>query len=206
MITRVYLAGPITNLTYNDCVGWRQEVKDRVGPHIQTYSPMRGKQRLKEIAAGSPILDCYEDNPITTAKGINMRDFNDVKRADALFVNMLGATKVSIGTVMEVAWARSMNKPVVCVMEKDNIHQHSMFNYACGYIVDTLDDGIELLNQLLGSDQEVEALDESRKAVWAEDYMLEEEACDARLLLASDTRFDNGRITTGLTPEDYNIQ
>jgi nucleoside 2-deoxyribosyltransferase len=132
--------------------------KETVAPFISTLSPMRGKQRLREIAAGSVILDSYEDNHLTSVKGINTRDYNDVMRCDAVFVNFLGATKVSIGTVMEIAWAKAFLKPVVCVMDKDNIHNHSMLNYSCGYIVDTLDEGVAILQVLLGTDSQVDKL------------------------------------------------
>lgn len=94
----VYLAGPITGLTWGESTDWREYVKN----YISTLSPLRGKQRLREIAGNIPIMDSYEDHPLTTAKGINTRDYNDVKRADAIFVNFLGAKKVSIGTVMEI--------------------------------------------------------------------------------------------------------
>jgi nucleoside 2-deoxyribosyltransferase len=155
-MNRVYLAGPITGCSYNECTDWRQSIRDAVGPHIQTFSPMRGKERLKEKEAGSVIKDHYTDSALTTVKGINTRDHNDVKRADALFVNLLGAKRVSIGTVMEIAWARAYSKPIICIMEEDNIHHHSMLNYSCGYIVDTLAEGVEILNVLLSSDQELE--------------------------------------------------
>jgi len=154
----VYLAGAITGCTYNECTDWRQKVRDAVPSHIQTISPMRGKQRLKEIEEGSTIKMVYEDNPLTSAKGINTRDYNDVRRADAIFVNLLGAKKVSIGTVMEIAWARAFSKPVICVMEPDNIHQHTMLNYACGYILNDLDSAISVLITVLSTDRQLEDL------------------------------------------------
>jgi nucleoside 2-deoxyribosyltransferase len=151
----VYLAGPIAGCTYGECTDWREGVRRAAPASIHTLSPMRGKQRLKEIEAGSTIKGVYEQNPLTSAKGINTRDFNDVRRADAVFVNFLGAKKVSIGTVMEIAWARAFSKPVVCVMESDNVHRHTMLEYACGYIVETLDEGVEVLATILGTDNQL---------------------------------------------------
>ena len=149
----VYLAGGISGLTYDEAVAWRTEVKQKVGPNIKTLSPMRGKENLG-TAVGNPTLkDKYEENPLTSAKGINQRDYFDVKRSDVLFVNLLGAKQVSIGTVMEVAWARAFEIPVVLVMEEGNIHTHSMFLYPCGFVVDTLDKGIEVLKCIIGPDE-----------------------------------------------------
>jgi nucleoside 2-deoxyribosyltransferase len=159
----VYLAGPITGCTLDECNDWRVEVKNALeervytkvpiyGYHIHTLSPLRGKQRVLEALEKSTIQHNYETNPLTSIKGINTRDYFDVQRSDVIFVNLLGAKIVSIGTVMEIAWARAFNKPVVCVMEKDNIHHHSMLDYACGYIVETLEDGINILKAVLGPD------------------------------------------------------
>lgn len=163
MSNLVYLAGPITGCKYEECTDWRKQVRDRVGPHIKTYSPMRGKEHLKEKSEGTVIQDNYSDDMLANVKGINTRDYNDCRRADAIFVNFLGAHRVSIGTVMEIAWARALQIPVVCVMEKDNMHHHSMLDYACGYIVETLDEGIDVLTALLSSDQELTRMDRMRK-------------------------------------------
>lgn len=151
----VYLAGPITGITYGESTGWREQVKDMLDESILTLSPMRGKQAIKERSKNGAVAMTYEDSPLSSAKGINVRDYNDCTRADAIFVNFLGATKVSIGTVMEIAWARAFNIPVVCVMEKDNIHQHAMLNYACGFIVDNLDEGVAILEALLLPDVKI---------------------------------------------------
>lgn len=151
----VYLAGPITGVSYKDCTDWRKQVKSMVDDDIQTLSPMRGKQYIEERSKDGVIGMSYEEFPLSSAKGINTRDYNDVKRADAVFVNFLGAEKVSIGTVMEIAWCRAFEIPVVCVMEKDNIHQHAMLNYACGYIVETLEEGVAILEALLLPDSKI---------------------------------------------------
>ena len=152
----VYLAGPITGCSFEGATEWREGVKNKIHPKIQTLSPMRGKQFIKERSGyGIGVCMSYEDSPLASVKGINTRDFNDVKRADAIFVNFLGAHTVSIGTVMEIAWARAFGKPVVCVMDKGNIHNHSMLNYACGYIVDSIDEGLMILEALLLTDEDV---------------------------------------------------
>jgi nucleoside 2-deoxyribosyltransferase len=151
---KVYLAGPIKGLTYNEATNWRDTVRDSLPSTVLTYSPMRGKQRLQEITSGEKIKCAYEDNPLTSAKGINMRDYFDVASSDAVFVYLKGATQVSIGTVMEIAWARAFNKPVILVMEKEgNIHHHSMLLYPCGFHVETLEEGIDCLKALLLGDR-----------------------------------------------------
>jgi nucleoside 2-deoxyribosyltransferase len=149
----VYLAGPISGLNYSGATEWREYVKNIIDIRILTLSPMRAKDFLKDIDKFSDYG--YEHHPLSTAKGINTRDYFDVQRADAVFVNFLEAKKVSIGTVMEIAWARAFNKPVVCCMEEDNPHRHAMLEYACGFILPTLEEGIDTLQALLLPDKKI---------------------------------------------------
>lgn len=87
---------------------------------------------------------------MSCAKGITSRDRFDCMRADAVLVNLLGATKVSIGTVMEVAWADSARKQIVLVIGKDDqVHLHPMLTESCGYIVDNLDEAISIVERVL---------------------------------------------------------
>ncbi|MFA5172812.1 MAG: hypothetical protein WC435_00190 [Candidatus Paceibacterota bacterium] len=43
----VYCAGPITGLSYNETVDWRNNLKEMLPPNIEILSPMRGKDHLK---------------------------------------------------------------------------------------------------------------------------------------------------------------
>jgi hypothetical protein len=83
-------------------------------------------------------------------------------RADVLLVNLLGAERVSIGTVMEIAWADAVRVPVVLVMEpsaeentglvpsKGNVHEHAMIRECVGFRVQTLDEGLNVVKAILG--------------------------------------------------------
>lgn len=143
---KVYLAGPITGYSYNAVTSWRDGVKDQLKEFgIKAYSPMRGKSYLTKEEM---LEESYEDHTMSSITGINVRDYNDCKNADAVLVNLLGATKVSIGTVMEVAWCRAFQIPVVLVMEKDNIHSHGMLEFG-NIIASTLEEGVEAIIQIL---------------------------------------------------------
>ncbi len=79
------------------------------------------------------------------------RDHQDVITADVVLVNLLGACqRVTIGTVMEIAWAWDRQIPVVVMIEKQaNVHDHPMIREAIGFRVDNLDDGIACVRSLL---------------------------------------------------------
>jgi NTP pyrophosphatase (non-canonical NTP hydrolase) len=103
----VYLAGPITGLNYAGCSTWREAVaKQLKDVGIDAYSPMRAKAYLASLAVLSGHGTEYKDmGVLSTARGVMTRDRFDATRCGVLFVNLLGATQVSTGTVMEIAWA-----------------------------------------------------------------------------------------------------
>ena len=43
----VYLAGPITACSFDQCTDWRDQVCDMLPPEIEGMSPMRGKHYLE---------------------------------------------------------------------------------------------------------------------------------------------------------------
>lgn len=147
-MTSVYLAGPITGTTYGECTDWREiayQVFKSAG--IEAYSPMRAKDYLLQETS---VADSYEDTIMSSQRGIYARDFYDCRSKDALFVNLIGATRVSIGTVMEIAWAAAYQKPIVLVIENENnIHEHSMIREACPLRVDNLNEGVDVMKALL---------------------------------------------------------
>lgn len=145
---RVYLAGPISGLTYDGAQDWRTIAKERLADAgVKAVSPLRAKEYLRGIPALTKDCAGYgELNCMSSPRGIMTRDHYDATQSDAILVNLLGAKTVSIGTVMEIAWAWDNGLPVVVVMEESgNIHEHAMINEAIGFRVTTLDEGIAVI-------------------------------------------------------------
>ena len=151
MTFKVYLAGPITGLTYGEAESWRDYIRTsahRLDNQIKWYSPLRQQEHLRE--QGVLIATYSDDNPMTSRHGIMTRDAWDVRTCDLMFCNLLGATKVSVGTVMELGMAFAWNKPTVLVMEKHgNVHEHVMVDNALTFRTDNLDAGIRLTADIL---------------------------------------------------------
>ncbi len=163
----VYLAGPITGQSYVGCTDWREKAIKVLSQYgIQGLSPMRGKEYLSnETSISDNYVDGVRTNEafsriasiMSSQRGIFARDKFDCHRADCLIVNMLGATKVSIGTVIEIAWASSANVPVILVMEKEgNIHEHSMLREACPFRTETLEDALHICVAMLAPGKKVQ--------------------------------------------------
>lgn len=152
MNPKVYLAGPISHTTWKGATDWRMAVREELAKYgIEGIDPMRGKADLRELLGRKHFdtvygqaAQAYEnyDNPMASAKAILNRDRWDVYNADVILVNFLGAKKVSIGTVMEIAWANALGKLVIVAMEDDNVHAHGMLIHCMGIICDTLEEAV----------------------------------------------------------------
>jgi nucleoside 2-deoxyribosyltransferase len=79
------------------------------------------------------------------------RDKLDVMRADALLVNLLTAPETpSLGTIMEIAWAYLLQKPIIVAMTEDNVHhKHPMIRSACSIILPTLEEAIDVTIRMI---------------------------------------------------------
>lgn len=145
----IYLAGPISGLTYDSAQDWRNEAKRYFEQHsaIKTLSPLRGKEYLK---MRGPLEGGYSEFPLSTDSGITSRDRWDCMRADVVIFNLLGAKRISIGTMVEFGWADAARNQIVLIMEKEgNPHEYPMIREISKFRVDNLQDGLRITEALL---------------------------------------------------------
>lgn len=143
----VYLAGAIAGLQFGDATDWRFHAEtELLARGIETLNPMRAKHALSSRGRISTDFHDYETNgAFFTSRGIMTRDSTDVRRSDALLVNLLGLTKPSLGTVMELGWAYILNKPAIVAIERSgNPHDnHPMIHEAMRFRVESLEEAID---------------------------------------------------------------
>jgi nucleoside 2-deoxyribosyltransferase len=145
---KVYLAGPIDGESFDKATSWRNQTKETLQESgIRCFSPMRGKEFLNIEANISEKL--LPNDPLCSSKGITTRDRNDVINCDAILVNFTTATKISIGTILEIGMADILRKPIVIAMQPENIHQHIMVKEIAGFIVPTLEEAIAIIKEIL---------------------------------------------------------
>lgn len=154
MTQTVYLAGPISGLNYDGATEWRDAAIDELAAvGIKGLSPMRAKDYLKNVAGDVGFSSTCEEyghlSPMSGPRGLMTRDRFDATRCDVILVNLLGAAKVSVGTVMEIAWADLSRIPIVCVMEPGNVHEHCMVNEAVGFRCQSLAEGLHIVKAIL---------------------------------------------------------
>ena len=146
----VYLSGPIAGLTYKDArYGWRDLFAGQMRQGITVLSPMRHEGHLAEIK--DPLEAAGQlDHFFSGSKIIFEKDRLDIERSDVVLVNLLGATKVSIGTVAEIGMATTLGKQIILVMEDSgNIHDHPFVTVPASLRLNNLQDAVYAVNALL---------------------------------------------------------
>jgi nucleoside 2-deoxyribosyltransferase len=63
--------------------------------------------------------------PVFGDHAIVQKDQWMVEQADLIFMNLTNAKMVSIGCIMELAWAHQLGKHTVVLFEKGSIHDHA---------------------------------------------------------------------------------
>jgi len=124
------------------------EILEDSGAEMMAFSPLRGKHYLRDHG---PLEKQYLHlSPMSSPQGIVRRDFNDILTCDAVLANFTGATRASIGTCWEMGAAYALRKPVIVVMEPENIHDHPFITQTATYVFAELDEAIDALFYLLG--------------------------------------------------------
>lgn len=132
MSKKIYLAGPVTHVGIEKAKRWRESVSGS----------------LKDVGIGvlNPTRHGLLNDDIIT-----IRCKQDVKDCDALLVNFLGAEKLSIGTITEIAWAVILDKPTVLVINEDYDWDYGIFTAITPIRVPTLTQGVEAIWSLVGA-------------------------------------------------------
>lgn len=145
----VYLAGPILGATYDEArYGWRKYVADRLAAGILALSPMRQEGHLAEVK-GTLEQGKWPKRVISGDKAVFYKDVLDIERADIVLVNLIGAKRISIGTMVEIGLAFAKGKKIVTVMEPGNMHEHPFVTEPSMIVTDSLDEAIDIVNSLL---------------------------------------------------------
>jgi len=145
----VYLAGPITGVGSPENGDWRAYCREKLAPDISVLSPTR--QHIEVIDETGDLTCEQQLRLMQHGRQIVARDRSDVMRCNLLLLNLLGSTKISIGSVGEVFWADAYRKPVIIVREPRNIHTHAMLDALAGWIYNTLDEALEVSISLLSA-------------------------------------------------------
>jgi nucleoside 2-deoxyribosyltransferase len=132
----VYLSGPMMGYKHNEVNDWRAYASEKLNnEYVKCLSPMRTWTE--------------EHLPDETDKWINRRDYFDCTRASCVLVNITMMKHLSIGTIMEIAWAYQAQIPVICICNEGGPQKHPMLRDSITHEVYSLDEGIAFVKELL---------------------------------------------------------
>jgi nucleoside 2-deoxyribosyltransferase len=153
----VYLAGPITGLSYADALDWRAQVRERLAstaPHVRCIDPMRAKQHLASVEKIGPH---GHSGALLDSHAVVARDLWDVDRSDVILMNLSGAREVSVGSMVELGRATVRGKFVIVVLpaeetgsesEHRNPHDHLFVHELASTVVKGLEDALTLVESM----------------------------------------------------------
>jgi nucleoside 2-deoxyribosyltransferase len=126
MSMKIYLARPISGCTFDEVVAYYRELSAELwDAGYQVTHPMTAKGILRNDIKDRSFPTTGFSDPCATNHAILARDRWMVMQADVVYINLCGATRVSIGCVAEMAIAHATNKHIVLAMEADSVHNHA---------------------------------------------------------------------------------
>jgi len=140
-----YCARPISGREHEDVVDYYRRIGCRLSAAgIRILTPTCGKGYVSNDSKWSKqAAKC-----VCTDHAIKERDKWMVQNSNIIFVNLVGAVKVSIGSVMELAWADMLNVHSVVALDEPNVHQHPFVVDCADIIFPTEEEALFYLEKL----------------------------------------------------------
>lgn len=136
-MAKVYLGGAFTQFTADQVVARQSEIEQCLEAHIQVLKPKHNKDYPPEIEAHLPAV-------------LTERDFYLFQQADMIVLDLLDLQEISIGAMIEIGWASALRKPIIAIVEQENIYQSIVFAHLVTYKVTTRAEAIAVVNSVLG--------------------------------------------------------
>ena len=133
----VYLAGPIEGCNDDEINEWRDYAKHEFVDNIIGINPYRAESN---------------SDSAESKKRVVMKNYMDVTACDLILAYLpkqMNDRRPSYGTVCEIAWGYSLQKPIVIVSDDEEVQKHPLL-YTSGAHFTDLHDGIDYINVLLG--------------------------------------------------------
>ncbi|MDD3434474.1 MAG: nucleoside 2-deoxyribosyltransferase [Candidatus Pacebacteria bacterium] len=144
---RVYIGGPISFKSFQEVAEYFNKYSKILSQYgFEVLHPMIAKGCLKD--QNNLVPEGYQ-HPECTNHAIVERDNWMVAESDIVFFDFTQTTKISIGSMFELAWAYQLRKYVVVVMQPENPHWHSFVLEAADIVFPTSSEAIAYLRKLI---------------------------------------------------------
>ena len=140
----VYLAGPVSGLSYKEATEWRKTWSEELEPiGINCLDPMAG---ISEEDFKAYEDDCYRGG-LLSEEAVTARDYLYLSRSRLIVMNTLQTPTISVGCAIETGWARALDIPMLW-LERDP-WDHAMLNVQKDFIATSHDYGINMVIDIL---------------------------------------------------------
>lgn len=149
----IYLVGPVAGCDVVEANDWREYVSDELSryvPHVIGVSPLRCEP-LACSTEGKYGLT-YDDPRFGSAKAIASKNEFDTRNCDMVLAYLpreINERRPSYGSVIEMALAYSLNKPVILVTDDPYIWLHPLTQMVSSWKLKTLDEAIEVITGVM---------------------------------------------------------
>lgn len=132
---KIYLAGKMTGLSYEDMQSWRFEFENRVNKYVKASDITYRVNVFNPCDYYNTVTDKFK-----TDREVMEFDIYNLKKSDMVVVNL--NSQDSIGTAMEIAIARDNGIPIISLCEHED-ELHSWLRESCMRICEDMDELIE---------------------------------------------------------------
>lgn len=147
---KVYLAGPITDMTFSQANDWRDYMVKALAPHgIVGVSPLR----CEPLRDGATYTPENPDPKFGTARAIGAKNIFDVYNCDMTLAYIPTPPEGKLhswGTICELAGAHFINKQTILVSSDPIVRRHPTVDAMAGWVLDDLDQALEVIIGVLG--------------------------------------------------------
>lgn len=148
----IYLAHQISGSSYEAVNQYYTDTTQVLeGWGWDVLHPMVGKGQLRTETKFK--AHGYDNVPMAANHAIFERDKWMVTQADVVYAHLVGMTTISIGMMMELAWASLLGKYTIVAMEPENIHQHAFVLEAADLILPSHEEVMAYLQVLSGGEE-----------------------------------------------------
>lgn len=149
---KVYLSGAISGREFRELFNdWSEKRNILLGLGYDVLFPLSCKEDLADkdgVASDSDHKTNDYKSAVTSNHAIYNRDLWMVQSCDILFCDLSAASRVSIGSMFELAWASYLHKHIIVIMEDDSLHQHAFVRESANIVFNDFSQAIDYMTKL----------------------------------------------------------
>jgi nucleoside 2-deoxyribosyltransferase len=144
----IYLAGPITDHSFDDANNWRDILQEKFLPGIVAVSPLRGEPKPE-----SGVYTPTDNTKFRNSKAIAAKNHYDTYNCDAVIAYLPKAyndIRPSYGTIFELGWATGIQTPTILITDDKRLIEHPLIQAKVNWILGNFEDAADIINTLFG--------------------------------------------------------